>query len=56
MPDALAIQPNLKGGRSRGSISTDKWNRQVAMIQDWREAALRDELSGAEFKQKPNGV
>ena len=42
----------LKGRKSRGAISTDKWNRQVAMIQDWRDAALKGELSDAEFKQR----
>lgn len=46
----------LKGRKSRGSISTDKWNRQVAMIQDWRDAALRGEMSDAEFKQKLDGI
>lgn len=46
----------LKGRKSRGSISTDKWNRQVAMIQDWRDAALRGEMSDAELKQKLDGI
>ena len=46
----------LKGRKSRGSISTDKWNRQVAMIQDWQDAALKGELSDAEFKQRLDGV
>lgn len=46
----------LKGRKSRGAINTDKWNRQVAIIQDWRDAALRGELSDAEFKQKLDGV
>ena len=46
----------LKGRKTRGAISADKWNQQVAMIQDWRDAALRGELSDAEFKQKLDGV
>lgn len=46
----------LKGRKSRGNISTDKWNRQVAMIQGWRDAALKGELSDAEFKQRLDGV
>lgn len=46
----------LKGRKSQGSISTDKWNRQVAMIQDWRDAALRGEMSDAELKQKLDGT
>lgn len=45
-----------EGRKSRGCINTDTWNRQVAMIQDWRDAALEEELSGAEFKQKLDGV
>lgn len=46
----------LKGRKSRGAISTDKWNQQVAMIQDWRDAALRGEINDAEFKQKLDGI
>lgn len=46
----------LKGRKSRGSISADKWNRKVAMIQDLRDAALRGELSDAEFKQRLDKV
>ncbi len=46
----------LKARKSRGSISTDEWNRQVAMIQDWRDAAVRGEMSDAELKQKLDGV
>lgn len=46
----------LKGRKNRGSISTDEWNQLVAMIQDWRDAALRGELSDAEFRQKLDGV
>lgn len=46
----------LKGRKSRGAISTDKWNRQVTMIQDWRDAALQGEMSDAELKQKLDGI
>lgn len=46
----------LKGRKNRGSISTDEWNRLVAIIQDWRDAALRGELSDAEFKQKLDSI
>lgn len=46
----------LKARKSRGSISTDKWNQQVSMIQDWRDAAVRGEMSDAELKQKLDGV
>ena len=46
----------LKARKSRGGISTDKWNRQGAMIQDWRDAALRGEFSDAEYKQKLDGI
>ena len=46
----------LKGRKNRGSISTDEWNRLVATIQDWRDAALRGEMSDAEFKQRLDGI
>ena len=46
----------LKGRKRRGSISTGKWNQQVAMIQEWRDAAVRGEMSDAELKQKLDGV
>lgn len=46
----------LKARKSRGGINTDKWNQKVAMIQDLRDAALRGELSDAEFKQRLDGV
>lgn len=46
----------LKGRKNRGGISADKWNQQVAMIQDWRDAAVRGEMSGAELKQKLDGA
>ena len=46
----------LKGRKNRGSISTDEWNRLVAMVQGWRDEALRGELSDAEFKQKLDSI
>lgn len=46
----------LKGRKSRGSISTDKLNRQMAMIQNWRDAVLRGKPSDAEFKQRVDGI
>lgn len=46
----------LKGRKDRGSISTDEWDRLVAMIQDWRDAALKGELSDAEFQQRLDGI
>lgn len=46
----------LKSRKNRGSISTDEWNRQVAMIQELRDAAVRGEISDEEFKQKMDKV
>lgn len=46
----------LKARKNRGSLRTDKWNQQVAIIQDWRDAALRGEMSDAELKQKLDGM
>ena len=46
----------LKARKNRGSLRTDKWNQQVAMIQEWRDAAVRGEMSDAELKQKLDGV
>ncbi len=46
----------LKARKNRGSLRIDKWDQQVAMIQDWRDAAVRGEMSDAELKQKLDGV
>lgn len=42
----------LKARKARGSITADEWNRQVAMIQDWRDAAVQGEISDVELKRK----
>ena len=46
----------LKARKNRGSLRTDKWNQQVAMIQEWRDAAVRGEMSDAELKRRLDGV
>lgn len=46
----------LRGRKNRGGISTDEWNRVVAMIRDWRGGALRGEASDAEFKRSGWGM
>ena len=46
----------LKARKNRGSLRTDKWNQQVAMIQEWRDAAVRGKMSDAELKRRLDGV
>lgn len=46
----------LKARKNRGSLRTEKWNQQVAMIQEWRDAAVRGEISDAELKRRLDGV
>lgn len=46
----------LKARKNRGSLRTDKWNQQVAMIQEWQDAVVRGEMSDAELKQRLDGV
>lgn len=46
------VYNRLKTRKNRGQLSPDDWNRQVAEIQDLKEAAKRGEIGVKELKEK----
>lgn len=51
MGEYKRVYNRLKTGKNRGQLSPDDWNRQVAEIQEMKEAAQQGRISLSELKR-----